>query len=166
MSLRSRSGRSSVICCATISADREPEKIDFVNPRPSMNASAFFAMPAKGSSALRPVELADTRIIEEMTSRLLASRPEPQDPSCQISGEVLVKHKGQNRFACPAPISEANAVGLNKLSGNCRRCIGTHCLVSLVMIDDRFFGCQSSAAVFDVTRMQWQKSAFDAYSPM
>src|SRR6202140_4395089 len=54
------------------SADREPEKIDLVNPRPSINASAFFAMPAKvvGTS---PVELATPALLKMMTSRSLAS---------------------------------------------------------------------------------------------
>jgi hypothetical protein len=47
----------------------------------------------------------------------------------EVSGEVLVKDKGQTASLAPAPISEANAVGINKLSGKCRCCIRPHCLV-------------------------------------
>src|SRR6476646_9020417 len=85
MSLRTSSGRSSVICCATIPPIEKPRRSTFVNPRPSMNAPAFFAMPAKvvGTS---PVEL-DAAAVSQDRQQLLHQEERRAD----IDGEELVE---------------------------------------------------------------------------
>ena len=111
------------------SADREPEKIDL---RQSETVDECFRVLCHACKGRRHFagRTRDTRIIEDDDLTLLGKPVQNRRiPVVKISGEVLVKHKGQTASLAPAPISEANAVGLNKLSGNCRRCIGAHCLV-------------------------------------
>jgi len=82
-----------------------------------MNASAFFAMACKGRRHFAG-RTRDTRIIEDDDLTLLGKPVQNRRiPVVEISGEVLVKHKGQTASFAPAPISEANAVGLNNRVG-------------------------------------------------
>jgi hypothetical protein len=114
------------------SADRETEKID-LRQSETIDERFRFAMPAKvvGTS---PVELATPALLKVMTSRSLASPS--RTAGSQLSRfpvKCWLKTRGKP-FRLPQR-REANAVGLNKLGGNCRRCISVH--VPVVLRDDR-----------------------------
>src|ERR1700736_6701467 len=111
------------------SADRETEKIDLRQSETIDERFRVLRHTCKGRRHFAG-RTRDTRIIEDDDLTLLGKTVQNRRiPVVEVSGEVLVKDKGQTASLAPAPISEANAVGLNKLSGNCRRCVGAHCLV-------------------------------------
>ncbi len=94
-----------------------------------MNASAFLRHACKGRWHFAG-RTCDTRIIEDDDLTLLGKPVQNRRiPVVEVSGEVLVKDKGQTASLTPAPISEADAVGFNKLRGNCSRCVSAHRLV-------------------------------------
>src|SRR5258705_12792370 len=111
------------------SADRETEKIDL---RQSETIDERFrvlrhACKGRGHFAGRTC---DSRTVEDDDLALFGKPVQNRRiPVVKISGEVLVKDKGQAASLAPAPIGKTNAVGLDKLSGNCRRCISAHRLV-------------------------------------
>src|SRR3989442_14844384 len=111
------------------SADRETEEIDL---RQSETIDERFGVVRHSCKRRRHFagRTRDTRIIEDNDLTILGKPIQKRRvPVVEISGEVLVKDKGQTTSLAPAPISEANTVGLNKLGGNCRRCIRAHGLV-------------------------------------
>src|SRR5258705_4269730 len=110
-------------------ADRETEKIDL---RQSETIDERFRVLRHACKGRRHFagRTRDTRIIEDDDLTLLGKPVQNRRiPVVEVSGEVLVKDKGQAASLAPAPIGKTNAVGLDKLSGNCRRCISAHRLV-------------------------------------
>src|SRR2546427_11531242 len=111
------------------SADRETEKIDLRQSEAIDERFGVLRHACKGRRHFAG-RTCDTRIIEDDDLTLLGKPVQNRRiPVVEVSGEVLVKDKGQTASLTPAPISETNTVGLNKLSGNCRRCRSAHCLV-------------------------------------
>src|SRR4029077_1578072 len=113
------------------SADRETEKIDLRQPETVDERFRVLRHTCKGRRHFAG-RTRDTRIIEDDDLTLLGKPVQNRRiPVVEVSSEVLVKDKRQTASLAPAPISESNSVGLNKLSGNCRRCISAHRLVLL-----------------------------------
>jgi len=111
------------------SADRETQKIDLPQSDTIDERFRVLRHACKGRRHFAG-RTRDTRIIEDDDLTLLGKPVQNRRiPVVEVSGEVLVKDKGQAASLAPAPISKTNAVGLDKLSGNCRRCISAHRLV-------------------------------------
>src|SRR5438093_10318459 len=101
--------------------DREAEKINFRQSETIEERCGVLRHACKRCWHFA-ARTRDTRIIEDDDLTLLGKPVQnSRVPVVEVSGKVLVKDKGQIASLAPAPISEANAVGLNKLSGNCRR---------------------------------------------
>src|SRR6266403_2003197 len=127
------------------SADRETEKIDLRQSETIDERFRVLRHTCKGRRHFAG-RARDARIIEDDDLTLLGKPVQNRRiPVVEVSGEVLIKHKRQTASLAPTPISEANAVGLNKLRRNCDCCVGTHCLI-LFRCDQCSFGCQSSKA--------------------
>src|SRR5258705_1423910 len=108
-------------------ADREPEKIDL---RQSETIDERFRVLRHACKGRRHFagRTRDTRIVEDDDLTLFGKPVQNRGiPVVEISGEVLVKDKGQTASLTPAPISEANTVSLNKLRWNRYCCIDAHC---------------------------------------
>src|SRR6266446_8970315 len=109
------------------SADRETEKIDLRQSEAIDERFGVLCHACKGRRHFAG-RTCDTRIIED-DNLTLSGKPVQNRwiPVVEVSGEVLVKDKGQTASLAPAPIGEANAIGLNRLRRNRYCCIGAHC---------------------------------------
>src|SRR5713101_2036317 len=116
------------------SPDREAEKIDL---RQSDTIDERFRVLRHACKGRRHFagRTCDSRIIEEDDLTLLGKPVQNRRiPVVEVPGEVLVKDKGQTASLAPAPIGEANAIGLNELRRNCRRFITAHCPVTFLRL--------------------------------
>src|SRR5712692_5723849 len=119
------------------SADRETEKIDLRQPETTDERFRILRHAWKGRGHFTG-RTRDTRIVEDDDLTLFGKPVQNRRiPVVEISGEVLVKDKGQITSLAPAPISEANTVSLNKLRRNRYCCIGAHCPI-LFRCDGRY----------------------------
>src|SRR5882757_1174106 len=109
------------------SADREAKKIDL---RQSETIDERFRVLRHACKGRRHFagRTRDTRVVEDDDLTLFGKPVQNRRiPVVEISGEVLVKDKGQTASLTPAPISKANTGSLNKLRRNRYCCIGAHC---------------------------------------